>query len=194
VPLPVQTRVGAFVLGTLSDGGRSIGFPVVAQAARSPDGRGLNVDVCTRRPGDRRGTRPGRYVGRVRVAGPLVNSVDVPVEATIKAARTENVLFAILVAVLGAYLGAANSKPAEVDATKVKQRPKLHLLLSLLPFVAGVMAGLVAALAVYADDPTFGAHRGTDTAKLLTATFAAATGGLTVTAPASRGLRRRLAS
>jgi hypothetical protein len=192
--LPRKEMIGAFILGAdLSDGTRTIGFPIVAEAIRDRDGKNATVAVCALRPEPRSLTRPGRYSGTVRAAGPRVASVDVPVEVTIKGARTETLLFAILIALVGAGIGAANSKPADVSKEKTEEKATRHLLLSLLPFGAGIIAGLVAALVVYADNPTFGANRGADTAKLLAAIFAAATGGLTVTAPPARGARKKLA-
>lgn len=193
-PVPPTVRIGAFVRGgSLSDGSRDIGFAVVARASRAQDGRAVDVEICARRSGDRSDSRPGRYTGSVRVAGPRVAPIDVPVEITIKGARTELVLFALVAAILGAAIGAANSKPAEDEAVQTKEKRGAHLALSLLPFGAGLLAGLAAAATVYFDDPTFGASRGADLAKLLAVTFGAATGGLAVTAPPARGLRNKLA-
>ena len=193
-PLPPTVRVGAFVLGgTLTDGTRDLGFPVAARATRTPDGRALDIELCALRPERRSLSRPGRYSGTVRVAGQRVESVDLPVELTIKGARTETLLFGFVIAVIGGIAGAANSKPADVTNEEVEAHRKGHAALALLPFAGGIIAGLLAGLVIYWDDPTFGAERGADTAKLLAATFAAATGGLTIAAPATRVLRKKLA-
>jgi hypothetical protein len=202
-PIPKDARVGAFVLAeTLSDGSRDIGFPVTAQARRSRDGRGLDVTVCAVRPKKRSASRPGRYKGTVRVAGQGLATAEIPVEITIKAAQTELVFLALFGALLGAALGAGNSKEAGVTAEAVKKagarpaanvgRQGLNGVLRILPLVSGLAAGAIAALVVYSDDPTFGAHRGADVAKLLAVTFTAATGGLTVTGPPARAARQRL--
>jgi hypothetical protein len=194
--LPKRNRVGAFVLGgTLSDGSRDIGFPVVAKAVRSRDGRGLNVKVCAMRPKERKLSRPGRYTGFVRVAGPRLASADIPVLVTIRAAQPELVLLAVLGALLGAALGAANSKDVGVASENVKQKrapQAANHVLRFLPFVSGFAAGMIAALTVYSDNPTFGAHRGADTARLLIVTFTAATAGLAVTATPARVAREKL--
>jgi len=159
-PLPKSARIGAIVLGSLSDGGRDIGVPVVARATRSRDGRGINVQICTRRSENRTDTRPGRYSGLVRVAGHRIESGDVPVTITIKGARTDMFFIALGIALLGAALAASGAKPAEVDSAAVETTKIRHRTLALLPFLSGVAAGIVAGWTVYLDDPTWGAHRG----------------------------------
>lgn len=202
-PLPRKARIGAFVLGgTVSDGSRDIGFPVAARAKRSRDGRGVHVTVCTVRPKKRRVSRPGRYTGTVRVAGPELTSFDVPVEVTIKAAQTELIALVLFGALLGALLGGGNAREVGVSSEDVKKeganaaanagRQAANEVLRLVPFLSGIAAGVIAGFAVYADDATFGANRGADTAKLLAITFTAATGGLTVAAPPARAVRNRL--
>jgi hypothetical protein len=190
-PARKGTKVGAFVLGgSLTNEHRGLGFRVFARGTRGRDGRTIHVSVCTRRPADRNEAKPGRYTGTVRVAGYRMRAADIPVVITIKAARTEIALLAVLIALVGAILGAANSKPAEGTTKRGSERG--DRLLSFLPFLTGLVAGLVAAAVVYLDDPTFGAERGTDMAKLVFATFAAATSGLSVAAAPSRGLRKKL--
>jgi hypothetical protein len=147
------------------------------------------------RPKERKLSRPGRYTGFVRVAGPRLASADIPVLVTIRAAQPELVLLAVLGALLGAALGAANSKDVGVASENVKQKrapQAANHVLRFLPFVSGFAAGMIAALTVYSDNPTFGAHRGADTARLLIVTFTAATAGLAVTATPARVAREKL--
>jgi hypothetical protein len=194
-PLPQHERVGAFLRGRSAvSKTRSLGFAVVAKAVRTRDGGGLDVIACADRPTRRSLSRPGRYAGFVHVAGPRIEGVDIPVEITIKGARTGTLILAFLVALFGAALAAANSKAAEVSAVKVAEKQTRHLLLSLLPFASGVVAGVLAGFALYADDPTFGADRGSDTTKLVVAAFSAATGGLTLLAGPTRAVRKKIAS
>ena len=122
-----------------------------------------------------------------------MNAVDIPVELTIRAKRLNVALLALAVSLLGALLAAFNTKEANVQADEVAKRATTHRVLRWAPFVTGVAAGLAAAFVLYADDPTWGGHLGADAAKLLTVTFAAATGGLTVTAPPARAAREALA-
>lgn len=193
-PLPPKAPIGAFLLGgNLSDGTRALSFPLVATARRSPDGRAIHVSVCAERPSDRSDDRPGEYGGTLRVVGRRVQAVDVPVTLTIKGSWKEAVAIIFVVSLLGAAVAASNSKPPEVTQDQVQQKRTRHLLLSLLPFLTGLIAGLVAGLIVYADDPTWAAERGADIAKLVGVTFAAATGGLTAAAPAARAARQRIA-
>lgn len=187
-----NVKIGAFVLGTLSDGRRGIGFPVLAKAERSRDGRGVNVTVCAARSKPRTDSRAGTYKGTVRVAGRNIAPADVPVEVTVKAARTELILFAVFVALLGSALSAVTAWRAKQEDEQDPKHKRVDLLLAVLPFIGGLVAGIVAAFVVYADDPTFGAQRGQDMAKLLTVTFAAATGGLAVTAPPAAAARSRM--
>jgi hypothetical protein len=97
---------------------------------------------------------------------------------------------------LGAALGAANSKDVGVDSNAIgtAARRGANHVLRFLPFVSGFAAGMIAALTVYSDNPTFGAHRGADTARLLIVTFTAATAGLAVTATPARVARKKLAA
>lgn len=188
-----NVKVGAFIRGeTLTDGKRGIGFPVTAMATRSRDGRGVNVTVCAARSKPRSDTRPGTYKGTVRIAGRNIAEADVPVEVTVKAARTELILFAAFVALLGSALSAATAWRAKQTGEGSPSKKWVDDLLAWLPFVGGIVAGIVAAIVVYADDPTFGAQRGQDMAKLLAVTFTAATGGLAVTAPPAAAARNRL--
>ncbi|HEX2234357.1 MAG TPA: hypothetical protein VHG69_13440 [Thermoleophilaceae bacterium] len=205
--LPRRIRLAAFLLGGLSDGSRDIGARAAARAKRTPDGMAINVTVCVRRSERRELSRPGRYTGRVRVAGPRVGPADIPVAVTIKAALPEYAVLALVIAALGSALGAAYSRPAGGDDTaeEIRQRRQLDAsdpeqakkenrrrAFSALPFLSGLVAGVIAAWVVYADDPTFGASRGADTAKLIAAAFAGATTGLTVATPPARALQKRV--
>jgi hypothetical protein len=188
-----HARVGAFIRGgALSDGQRDIGFPVIARAVREPDGHGLKVVVCAARDKPRAKSRPGLYKGIVRVSGANIASAEIPVEIRVKAARTELILFALFIAVLGAGLTAATARRSTAEEATTPRHTALDRALALLPFMSGVVAGVVAGIVVYIDDPTFGAQRGKDMAKLLTITFAAATAGLAVTSAPARVARNRL--
>jgi hypothetical protein len=114
-------------------------------------------------------------------------------ELTIRARRLPFLIVALAISIAGAGLAAWNSRSAEVDESKVKEKPIRQFLLTVAPFIGGLIAGIVAAFAVYADDPTWGANLGSDVTKLVAATFAAAVAGLTVIAPVARGTRQRLA-
>jgi hypothetical protein len=193
--LPKNHPIRAFIRGgTLTDGDQSLGDTPEVTHRRAPDGSGVNVCVSTERLGDRNATAPGEYKGRVRVTGKRVQAVDLPVTVRVKAARTETALLALLVALISAgivFLTQRHAPEGEEPADRKKRTQ--YKALGYLPLISGIIAGLVAALVVYADDPTWGAERGADTLKLVTATFAAAAAGLTATVPVARGAQRQVA-
>ena len=189
--LPRGAKVGAIVLPSLpANRSESMGFPLYAKAVRTRDGASVMVTVCVRRPADRSLSAPGRYTGRVRVAGPSLRSATIPYVVTIKAALPEMVGLALLVSLIGA-LGPFSSRPSEASREELKTLWQRFL--ALLPVVSGLLAGLLTAFLVYADDPTWGAQRGSDTINLLVAAYAASTLGLAATALPVRALRKRAA-
>jgi len=191
--LPRGSRVGAFVLGGgLSDGTQGMGFAPVAVASRARDGRSVRVALCVERPTERDLSAPGTYTGKVRVAGPRLRPVDVPVSVSIKGNLIEPALVAIFVAILGA-LAPFTTRPEEADEEDIKKHQTTQRVLAWFPFVSGVLAGLLAAFLIYADDPTWGLQRGSDTFKLVVATYAAASAGLAASALPTKAARRGLA-
>jgi hypothetical protein len=200
-PLPASTKLRAFVLGGLARETRSLQLQPTAIAARAPDGRSVQVTLCARRLApDLKFWResPGRYTGTLRVAGQRASGAEIPVELTIRAQRYLVALTALLASLLGAGVAAWNARPAQVDSDAVRDAGRRYrfadFVLLIAPFVGGLIAGLLAAFTIYADDPTFGSNLGSDGPKLITAAFAAAAVGLTVTAPVARGTRQRLSS
>jgi hypothetical protein len=190
--LPQAVRVRAFLLGRLSSSNHTLQFQPTVSTQRTLDGRAILVEVCAKQPSSR-DNPPGRFKGTIRVAGKRVSSVDLPVEVTIRAKRQNILIAAVLISLLGALLARYNAKDADVTEPERKEAKKTHFVLDWLPFLSGVAAGLAAAFTLYADDPTWGEHLGSDFAKLLTVTFAAATAGLTVTAPPARAAREHVA-
>lgn len=189
--LPKQQPIRAFILGgTLSDGARSLGFRPEVTHSRAPDGSGVNVCVSADRPADRSASKPGTYQGTVRVTGERVQAVDIPATVRIKASRIETALLALLVAVISASIVFVTQRQPRTEADRAAESATYRAL-GYLPLITGVIAGLAAALVVYADDPTWGAERGADTLKLITATFAAAAAGLTASVPVARAAQRR---
>lgn len=193
-PLPERIRVGAFVRGGgLSNGAEGMGFAPVAIARRARDGRSVEVELCVERPEERDLSAPGRYTGHVRVAGPKLRAVDVPVAVSIKAGLVSTAVIAILVSIVGALMP-LTTKPEDATEEDLNKRKRLQQFLGVLPFLSGVAAGCLAALLVYADDPTWGAQRGADTIKLVVAAYAAATAGLAATALPTKATRKAIAS
>jgi hypothetical protein len=191
--LPSHTSVGAFIPGGgLTTGERPLGFTPVTRGRRDQDGAGVGVAVCAKRR-NRSDTKPGHYSGIVRVAARSTASVDVPLAITVKADRRVAVMLALLVAVVGAIGAGSNSRPAKVPAEKVSEHKVVHTTLWFMPLAIGALAGTAAGVFAYVDDPTWGANVGTDYGKAIGAAFAAATGGLTVLAPVSRGARQKIA-
>jgi hypothetical protein len=190
--LPKKWPIRAFILGgTLSDGTRSLGFRPRVTYSRAPDGSGVNVCVSAERPSERTASKPGTYEGKVRVTGKQVQAVDIPAKVQIKASRIETALLALLVAVISALIVFTTQRQSDEDEEEAKKSARYRAL-GYLPLITGIIAGLAAALVVYGDDPTWGAERGADTLKLITATFAAAAVGLTASVPATRGAQKRL--
>jgi hypothetical protein len=190
-PLP-QGLVRAFLLDDLSTGERSAELQTEVLAVRSPDGRTVRVALCALSAASDRNS-PGRYKGTVRVATRNALSAEIPVELTIKARRLNVAFLALLISLIGACLTAFNTRSVNLTQAERDKKKKTQLTLDWAPFLSGLVAGLAAAFVVYADDPTWGAHLGADTAKLFTVTFAAASAGLTVTAAPARAAQRRLA-
>jgi hypothetical protein len=196
-PLLRGAKVRAFLLGGLATGARSLQLQPTATAYRYADGRAIRVVLCAKRSSQTWQfwrESPGRYKGTVHVTGVRLVPVDIPVELTIRAKRLNVVILALVISLIGAFFGAINSKEANVTDEQVAKKPKTHRVLRWAPALSGLVAGLAAAFVLYADDPTWGAHLGADTAKLLTVTFAAATAGLTVTAQPARVARQKLAA
>lgn len=191
--LPRDIRIGAFVLGGgLSDGSRGMGFTPVAAAKRSRDGRSVRVGLCVQRPGERGLSAPGKYTGKVRVAGPRVRAVDVPVSVSIRGNWIGPALIAVFVSIIGALMP-FTTKPEDGVEVDTGARKAAQRVLALLPFASGLAAGCLAAFLVYVDDPTWGAERGADTIKLVVAAYAAASAGLAATALPTKATRRALA-
>ena len=195
-PLAKGTKVRGFILGGLATKARSLQLQPTATAYLTPDRRAVQVVLCAKRS-----TAvwkvwresPGRYNGTIRIGGQRVQAVEIPVELTIRAKRLNVAILALLVSLFGALFAALNARDAKVDQDKVEKRKRTHWFLIIAPLVSGLIAGLAAAFALYADDPTWGAQLGSDVAKLVTVTFAAATAGLTLTAPPARAARQKLA-
>lgn len=127
----------------------------------------------------------------MRVAGPRLRPVDVPVVVTIKGAVPETLFLAVLVSLIGA-LGPFSSKPENLDEEQLNTK-QTRRALGWLPVLSGIAAGVLAAFVIYLDDPTWGAERGPDTLKLVVAAYAASTAGLAATAAPTKALRGRLA-
>jgi hypothetical protein len=191
--MPAGAVVGAFVpSGSLARRARSLGFKPVASAMRNRDGRSVRVQLCVRRPEDRTISGPGRYTGRVVVAGPRLRPTSVPVVVTVKAAVPELILLALAASLLAALLS-SSSRPSDATQEELDADRRSQRILQALPLISGIAAGLIAAFVLYADDPTWGAKRGADMAELFFAAFAAAAVGLTTTVKPTRALRRRSA-
>ena len=190
--IPANVKLAAFLLASPSSGERSLQTEPIVSVTREPDGRSIRVDLCAYRDSSR-SDPAGRYAGTVRIAGPRIASVDLPIEITVRVKRQNVALYALLVSILGALLAQYSTKDAEVSAEKIAKKPKTHFVLKWLPFASGLAAGLAAAFVIYADDPTWGAHLGSDVAKLLSVTFVAATGGLTVIAAPAKAAQERIA-
>jgi hypothetical protein len=187
-------RVGGFILGGVSSGSRELPFPVKVTARRSRDGTSVGLNACALRPGPREDTAPGRYSGRVRVAGRSVVATELPLEITVKRDRRLAITIAVLAAIISAVVAGANSRPSEVPAEKVNQHQKTHEVLWFLPLAGSVIAGTIAGYVVYHEDPTWGAALGGDWTKMVAAAVGGAAGGLTALAFPSRGARKRIAS
>ncbi|CAN5458795.1 hypothetical protein BH20ACT18_BH20ACT18_11100 [soil metagenome] len=193
--LPPNARIGAFIpSGGVATGDRDLGFTPLARGRRAPDGASVDVNVCAKRPGDRGETKAGRYSGTVRVAGRSITGVEVPIEVTVKRDRRFAFIVAMFAALAGAVAAGANSRPADVSSEQVKKKPKIHDALWFMPLLIAVIAGTAAGVFIYVDDPTWGADLAGDLGKLIGASLAAATGGLTALAPVSRGARRTIAN
>jgi hypothetical protein len=198
--LPASTVVTAYVRqGGLTSSDGSLGLPVRVDASRQPDGEGIAVCASVKRPGERNAVEPGRYEGTIRVGGAAIQGTDLPMVLTIKGSRIETAAVALLVALLGIAVAATSTRPesdeldgqqmeAAIDADKKK-----HQGLAVLPAIGGLIAGLAAALIVYEADPVWGADRGKDFLELITATFAAASVGLTAAVPPAKAARKRIA-
>jgi len=192
LPLP-RSLVRAFLTDGLSTAERSADVQTQALAVRSPDGRTVRLTLCAVASAADRSS-PGRYKGTLRVAARNAVSTEIPVELTIRARRLNVLLLALLISLVGACLTAFNTRSVNLTAAQLAQKKKTQTTLAWAPFVSGLIAGLAAAFVVYADDPTWGAQLGADTAKLFAVTFAAASAGLTVTAAPARAAQRRLAN
>jgi hypothetical protein len=199
--LKPNAKVGAFVRGgSVSDKERGLGFKVLARGVRAPDGSGINVTACAWRPGERSLTTPGRYNGTVRVFAQGATAADLPISVTIKGSRLDAVILGLLVSLVGAALagfglrqpGAEEPPARESAAAKRAVARNAARAFDILPFLSGLAAGSIAAFVTYNDDPTWGAERGQDTVKFILFTFAAATGGLALTEPPARAVRKRL--
>lgn len=191
--IPASVKLAAFLLASPSSGERSLQAEPIVSAQREPDGRSIRVDLCAYRDSTR-SDPAGRYTGTVRIAGPRIASVDLPIEITVKVKRQNVALYALLVSILGALLAQYSTKDADLTAAQVAAKKKTQFVLKWIPFASGLVAGLAAAFVIYADDPTWGAHLGSDVAKLLSVTFVAATGGLTITAAPAKAAQERIAS
>ncbi len=196
--LEQEPSVAALYHGNaVSDGKRAGGLDLSAWAILSPDGRSINVRVCASRKKVRADARPGSYRGTVRVYAERAQAVDIPVTVTIKASRTFTFLLILLIAFLGAAYAAFNSKEPDLDDEQQASADVQlirQFMLTLLPVVSGVIAGVVTGYVIYLDNPTFGALRGGDTQALIAATLVAAVTGLTFVAPPSRSVKRKLAN
>lgn len=121
-----------------------------------------------------------------------MESVDIPVELTVKSDRWLAIVLAIVASAIGAGLAAYNSKPADATAAQIGQKPVKHALLGALPLVSGFAAGLLAAFVLYADDATWGSTLGADIAKLVGVVLAATGTGLVATAAPAKAARERI--
>ena len=96
------------------------------------------------------------YAGIVRVAGPRLEGLDIPIEVTIKGARTDDAPYRVFRCFLGAAIGVVNAKRPDVETSAMNRRQQA---VAWLPFVGGVIVGLLAALTLYLDDPTWATAR-----------------------------------
>jgi hypothetical protein len=194
-----RSTIGASLIGDLQRADHAARFPRSQSLVRkswSPGKRHLLVGVCLD-PKQKTLVDPGSYTGVLRVEGPLVSDVNVPIAVTL---RDDRWWLVIAWAVAGALAGVlvklvtdtiklqtppVGTKPDQV--VQISSPGSLELLrsnASQLAFVLSVAVGLVVAIGafftIYLNNESFGTSSN-DWFKLTASCFGATVSGMTIT-------------